>query len=109
MWRKFSAVLAVVTVAGTMVAASAGDAAAWYRHHHHHNNGAFIGGLAVGALALGALGADAYYHDDDYGGDRCFRGRPRCHWVRGDCYRDRWGDYQCDGGYRRCYRPLICE
>lgn len=105
MWRKLSALVAILALAGSLVVASVGDAEA-----KHGRRGAFIGGLAVGALALGALGAydaDAYYHDHHR--DRCFRGRPRCHWVRGECYRDRWGDYNCEDGYRQCYRPLICD
>jgi hypothetical protein len=108
MWRKLSAVVAALALTGTLAVASAGDAEAYHRRHHHHN-GALIGGLVIGGLAVGALGADAYYRDYEYEGERCFRGRPRCHWVRSDCYRDRWGDYHCEGGYRRCYRPLICD
>ena len=105
MWRKLSAVAAVLALAASLVVTNANDAQAW-RHRH---NGAFLGGLAAGALALGALGAyeaDAHYYGDD---GRCYRGRPRCHWVRGGCYYDRWGHYGCEDGYRQCYRPLICD
>jgi hypothetical protein len=104
MWRKLSAVAAVLALAASLVVTSVDGAQARYGRH-----GAFIGGLAAGALALGALGAyeaDRHYYGDD---GRCYRGRPRCHWVRGGCYRDRWGHYDCEDGYRQCYRPLICD
>jgi hypothetical protein len=103
MWKKLSAATAAIALASTLVVASVGNAEA--RHGRH---AAFVGGLALGALALGALSAerDAGY---DYDRDRCYPGPRRCHWVRGACYRDGWGHYDCEPGFRRCYRPIICE
>ena len=103
MWKKLSVVAAILALAASLVVTSADNAQAERGRH-----GAFWGGLAIGAIALGALAAheaDGRYYDEG----RCYRGRPRCHWVRGGCYHDRWGRYDCEEGYRQCYRPLICD
>lgn len=99
--KKFAAVAAVLFLAMSLVAVSFDEAEA-----KRGRRAAFVGGLALGALAIGALSADAHGHYND---DRCYRGPRRCHWVRGECYRDRWGDVECEPGYKSCYRPLICE
>ncbi|WP_088343328.1 MULTISPECIES: hypothetical protein [Rhodomicrobium] len=104
MLKKLSAVAAILVLAATLVVASFDSAEA----RRGRGAAAFVGGLAVGALALGALSAEANYGDYDEGG-QCYRGRPRCHWVPGECFRDRWGDRHCEEGYRECHRPLICE
>lgn len=106
MLKKLSAVFAILALAGTLIVASFDSAEAGRRGR----GAAFVGGLALGALALGALSAEAGDHDVDYDeGGQCYRGPRRCHWVPGDCYRDRWGDLRCEGGYRECHRPLVCD
>lgn len=106
MLKKLSAVFAILVLAATLIVASFDSAEAGRRGR----GAAFVGGLALGALALGALSAHADDHEVDYDeGGQCYRGRPVCNWVPGDCYRDRWGDTRCEGGYRECHRPLICE
>lgn len=72
--------------------------------HYRRHRGAFVGGAALGLFALGAMSAQSGYH-----GDNCYRGRPECRWVRRGCYRDRYGDYECEESYRECYRPLYCD
>lgn len=104
MLKKLSAVAAILVLAATLVAASFDSAEA-----KRGRNAAILGGLAIGALALGALNAEAeYYADYDEGGE-CYRGPRQCHWVPGECYRDRWGDKRCERGFRECHRPIICD
>jgi hypothetical protein len=70
-------------------------------------------GIAAGIIGLGILGAAASARGDrdydDYDEGRCYRGRPRCHWVERSCYENRYGDTICRGGERVCRRPLICD
>ncbi|NJM33648.1 MAG: hypothetical protein HC850_01905 [Rhodomicrobium sp.] len=102
MLKKLSVVAAILVLAASLIVASFDDAEA-----KRGRRGAFFGGLALGALAIGALSAAegrGYYEEN-----RCYRGPRRCHWVRGECYRDSWGEVECEPGYRSCYRPLVCE
>lgn len=77
--------------------------------------GRVAAGVAAGIIGLGILGAYAhsrgYRHYDDYQRyePTCYRGPRRCRWVRGQCWRDRWGDRVCERGYRRCRRPVYCD
>ena len=66
---------------------------------------AFVGGTLFG---LGVLGAYAHARDRAYYGG-CYKGPPRCEWVPGPCYYNKWGDYVCRRGYERCYRPTYCD
>ncbi len=102
MLKKLAAIFAVLAIAASRVVTSFDSAEA-----RRGRNAAFFGGLAIGALALGALSAQADEADHEDG--QCYRGAPRCHWVRGGCYRDGWGERHCERAYRECYRPLICE
>jgi hypothetical protein len=105
MFKKLSTIAASLVLAASVtvtgfVAAEAGD----HHHRHHRNNGAIIGGAALGLFALGAMSARS---SDD--GERCYRGPRKCRWVRGACYRDRFGDYECEEGHEECYRPRYCD
>jgi hypothetical protein len=98
MFRKLSALAMTLALAVSVMVASFDTAEAGRRHR-----GAFIAGTALGVLALGAMGARAYDRE------RCHRGPRQCRWVRGECYRDRWGDVECESGYEECFRPLYCD
>lgn len=98
MFRTLPALAATLALATSVTLASFDAAEAGRR-----NRGAIAAGTALGILALGAMNARAYH------GERCYRGPRQCHWVRGECYRDRWGDYECEPGYRKCFRPLYCD
>lgn len=101
MLKKLTAMAAAAALAGGLVAVSANDAEARSGRH-----AAFFGGLAVGTLAAGALSTRSYARYYDEG---CYPGPMRCHWVPGACYRDRWGDLDCEPGYRSCRRALVCD
>lgn len=72
--------------------------------------GGVAAGVAVGALlGLGIAGAYAgprYY--DGYEG-ACYRGPRQCDWVGRSCWYNRYGEYVCRGGERRCWRPTVCD
>ena len=71
--------------------------------------GRVAAGVAVGTLlGLGIAGAYAgprYYGD----GPGCYRGPRQCDWVGRSCWTNRYGEYVCRGGERRCWRPTICD
>lgn len=96
MFRKASALLAAALLTFSLSAASAPDAEA-----KHGRKGALATGVFLGLLGAGALAAGAE--------ERCYRGKVRCRWVSGRCYRDRWGDVDCEPGYEKCYRPVYCD
>ena len=98
MFRKFCAATASLLIAAAITAGGFATAEAGHRRH--------IGGAAIGLFALGALGAQSEYGDSR---DRCYSGRRECRWVRGDCYRDRYGNFECEESYRECYRPRYCD
>lgn len=99
MLKKLSTIAAFLALAASLTLSSFSAAEARYRHR-----GAVIGGAALGLFALGAMSAQAGYDRE-----RCYRGPRECHWVRGACYRDRFGDYECDEGHEKCVRPLLCD
>ncbi len=99
MLKKLSAIAASLALAASITATSLDTAEAGRRHR-----GAMIGGAALGLFVLGAMSA----RSEDYR-DRCYRGPRECRWVRGACYRDRFGDYECETGHEECYRPLYCD
>ena len=99
MLKKIVATAASLAFATSMMMAATGTAQAG-RHHP----GAVVGGAALGLFALGAMSAGSRYD-----GERCYRGPRECHWVRGACYRDRFGDVECEEGHERCYRPRYCD
>lgn len=101
MLKKFAAIAASLLLAASVTVTSADTAEARHRHR-----GLYMGGAALGLFALGAMSARSSYA---YGRERCYRGPRECRWVRGSCYRDRFGEYDCEDGYRECYRPLYCE
>jgi hypothetical protein len=93
---------------------AAGLASATVREAQAGHGGRVAAGIAAGLIGLGLIGAAASAHrydgyDEDYDGDRCYRGRPRCHWEERSCYENRYGDVVCRGGSRVCRRPLICD
>ena len=104
MLKKLVAVTASIVLAASITVVSFDTAEA--RRHRHR--GVYVGGAALGLFALGALGAQSGYA---YGYDRegCYRGPRECRWVRGECYRDRYGNFECEESYRECYRPLDCD
>ena len=64
-------------------------------------------GVAAGIIGLGILGATAgprYYG----GGPGCYPGPRQCDWVGRRCWYNRFGEYVCNGGEYRCWRPTIC-
>lgn len=64
--------------------------------------GGLAAGLAVGTiLGLGIAGA--------YAGERCYRGPRQCDWVGRSCWYNKWNEYVCRGGERRCWRPTFCD
>jgi hypothetical protein len=69
-------------------------------------NAAIAGGVALGVLALGAAAANSRSYDRAGG---CYKGPRECRWVGADCYRNRWGERVCEGGYRECHRPTYCD
>ncbi len=71
--------------------------------------GRVAAGVAAGIIALGILGGYAHSRGRRYHRAECFRGPRRCRWVRGGCWHDRYGDYICRRGYRKCWRPLYCD
>jgi len=77
--------------------------------------GRVAAGVAGAIIGLGILGAyahsrgDRYYDEYDYYEPACYRGPRRCHWVRGRCWYNRWGERVCSRGRRRCHRPVICD
>lgn len=97
MIRKASALAAVLLVAFSTLAAGAGDAEARRGRKGALATGVFLGILGAGALAAGASE------------ERCYRGELRCRWVRGRCWRDEYGDLECERGYEKCYRPVHCD
>ena len=99
MLRKFSAIATSLVLAASILVTGFDTAEAGRRHR-----GAMIGGAALGLFMLGAVAAQSA---DDR--QRCYRGLRQCRWVRGACYRDRFGDYECEDGYEECYRPLYCD
>jgi hypothetical protein len=94
---KASALFVALLLAFSTIVSSAGDAEA-----RHGRKGALATGIFLGILGAGALAAGR-------GNERCYRGELRCRWVRGECYRDRWGDLECESGYEKCYRPVYCD
>ena len=89
MLGKLSTLAASLALAASVMLTSFDTAEAGRRHR-----GAMIGGAALGLFVLGATSARL----EDYR-DRCYRGSRECRWVRGACYRDRCGDYECENGH----------
>jgi hypothetical protein len=100
MLKKLSTIAASLALAASIILTGFNAAEAGRRHR-----GAFIGGAALGLFALGAMSGPSRYDR----GERCYRGPRECRWVRGACYRDRFGEYECDEGHEKCYRPLYCD
>ena len=98
MIKKLSAIVAGLALAAS-ITLTGSNAEAGHRHR-----GALIGGAALGLFALGAMSGRSY--DDREG---CYRGPRECRWVRGACYRDRFGEHECEEGYQECSRPLYCN
>jgi hypothetical protein len=99
MLKQLSAIAVTLALAASITVTGFDTADARRRHR-----GALIGGAALGLFALGAMNAQSGYDRE-----RCYRGPRRCRWVRGACYRDRFGDYQCEDGHQECYRPRHCD
>lgn len=74
-------------------------------------------GIAAGVVAGTLLGAYAYaprayaspYYYSYAGEPACYKGPLRCAYTGRSCWYDRFGDYVCRGGERRCWRPTICD
>lgn len=98
MLSKIPAVLTALLLTASLLVVSVDNAEA-----KRGRKGAFAAGVALGVLGLSALGSDAYARD------RCYRGPRECRWVGGECYENRFGDVECEGGYRKCYRPVYCD
>ncbi len=98
MLSKLPAVLIALLLTASLLIVATDSAEA-----RRGRNAAFGAGVALGVLGLSALSARA--NDREH----CYRGEPRCHWVRGDCYRNCWGDVECEPGYNKCYRPVHCD
>jgi hypothetical protein len=101
MLKKCSTIAACLLLAASIIVTHSDTAGARYRHR-----GVYIGGAALGLFALGATARRSSY---GYARERCYRGPCECRWVRGSCYRDRFGEYDCEDGYRECSRPLYCD
>lgn len=99
MLKKLPAITASLVLAASITVAGFDTAEARHRHR-----GALIGGAAIGLFALGVMSERS-----EYSRDRCYRGPRECRWVRGGCYRDRYGDYECEESYQECYRPVYCD
>lgn len=105
MFRKLAHPFMALTLAFAVAAAAAQPAEAG----RGGRAAAFIGGTLLGLGIAGAIAhgrGHAYY--DDYGGG-CYKGRLRCKWVEGPCYYNRYGDYVCRRGHKRCWRPTYCD
>jgi hypothetical protein len=104
MWKTvLKSLLALTVVLG--LAASASQPA-------DARGGRVAAGLAVGTLlGLGIAGAYAgpRYYSDYSDGPGCYRGPRQCDWVGRSCWYNRYGEYVCRGGERRCWRPTICD
>lgn len=109
MFNKITKTLMALTMAVSFALPTATSAEA--------GRGRGIGlGIAAGIIGLGVLSAAANadrgprhysrYEDD---GPACYHGPRECHYTRGHCYENRWGEEVCRGGRRVCERPLICE
>ena len=99
MLKKLSTVAASLALAASITVSGFDTAEAGRRHR-----GAMIGGAALGLFMLGTMNAQS---SDDR--QRCYRGPRQCRWMRGACYRDRFGDFECEDGHEECYRPLHCD
>ena len=101
MWKTITKALLALTVVLGLAASSSQPADA--------RGGRIAAGVAVGTLlGLGIAGAYAgprYYAD----GPGCYRGPRQCDWVGRSCWYNRYGEYVCRGGERRCWRPTICD
>lgn len=102
MFRKLAHPLMALTLATVAVGAGSVQPAEAGRGGRA---AAFVGGTIIG---LGIAGAIASGRDRAYYGG-CYKGRPRCEWVDGPCYYNKYGDYVCRRGYERCYRPTYCD
>jgi hypothetical protein len=73
--------------------------------------GGVAAGVAVGTiLGLGIAGAYAgprYYAYD--AGPGCYRGPRQCARAERSCWYNRAGEYICQGGEYRCWRPTYCD
>jgi hypothetical protein len=105
MWKVVvKSLLALTVVLGLAITASEPADA--------RRGGRIAAGVAVGTLlGLGIAGAYAggprsYAYDD---GPGCYRGPRQCDWVGRSCWTNRYGEYVCRGGERRCWRPTICD
>ncbi len=98
MLSKIPAILTALVLTASLVVAGMDSAEA-----KRGRKGAFAAGVALGILGMGAATTDAYAREG------CYRGPRRCRWVRGECYRDRYGDVQCEPSYKKCYRPVYCD
>jgi len=99
MLKQLSTLAVSLTLAASVTVTTIDTAEAGRRHR-----GAMIGGAALGLFVLGSMAGRA----DNYR-ERCYRGPRECRWVRGACYRDRFGDYECEDGHEECHRPLYCD
>ena len=95
---KIFALMMALCLTAALFVTSIDQAEARRRH-----KGAVAAGIALGILGAGALAAGAAERDG------CYRGELRCRWVKGRCYRDEYGDLECEQGYEKCYRPLYCD
>jgi hypothetical protein len=98
MLSKIPTVLTAILLTASLLVASVD-----YAEAKRGRKGAFAAGVALGVLGLSALGANASSRE------RCYRGPRECRWVRGECYENRFGDVECEGGYRKCERPVYCD
>ena len=96
---------AIVTILATGLAMSTYQPAEAGRR-----GGRIAAGVAAGIVTLGILGAYAHSRDRHrYYEPACYRGPRRCRWVGRRCWHDRYGDYVCRRGYRKCWRPTYCD
>jgi hypothetical protein len=93
---KAPALLTVLLLAASTLAAGIGEAEA-----KHGRKGALATGIFLGAVGAAALAGRAR--------ETCYQGELRCRWVRGECFSGRYGEVDCAPSGKKCYRPVFCD